>query len=72
MPGDDPATFKQRMALTNMHNALGWSTVGIRDMTIAEASKAIDKAKKHIDENGFPQRENRNSNPDGFGDDAGW
>ena len=29
MPGTDPATFKQRMALTNMHNALGWSTVVI-------------------------------------------
>lgn len=56
MPGDDPATFKQRKALHNMYTALGWSTKGIRDMTIAEASEAIGKAKAHIDEHGFPER----------------
>ena len=59
MPGTDPATFKQRMALDNMYSALGWSTKGIRDMTIVEASEAIDKTKKHINEHGFPDRGRR-------------
>ena len=33
---DEPATLKQRMALENMFKRLGWSTVGIRDMTKAK------------------------------------
>lgn len=57
MPGSDPATFKQRKALHNMHTALGWTTKGIRDMTIEEASAAIGKAKEHIEKYGFPPRE---------------
>ncbi|HUS99512.1 MAG TPA: hypothetical protein VMY59_04245 [Candidatus Thermoplasmatota archaeon] len=56
---DSQSTLKQRIALENMHRALGWSMAGVRDMTKAEASAAIDKAKKHIDEHGFPDRGRR-------------
>jgi hypothetical protein len=49
------ATFAQRKSLYKMHAALGWELKGIRDMTIEEASIAIDKAKKYIRENGFPR-----------------
>lgn len=52
------ATFKQRMALSKMYMALGWSTKGIRDMNVREASVAIDRAKQYIGENGFPRRSN--------------
>lgn len=52
----EPATFSQRKALFNMHTALGWPVKGIRDMTKEEASKAIDKAKQHINKHGWPRR----------------
>ena len=47
---DEPATLKQRMALENMHKRLGWSVVGIRDMTKGQASEAFERAKKANDE----------------------
>ena len=58
-----PSTLNQRMALFNMHAALGWDLKGIRDMSFEEASKAIDKASKHIDKSGFPKRMEKEDKP---------
>jgi hypothetical protein len=55
-PKQRPSTLSQRMALFNMYTALRWDLKGIRDMSFEEASKAIDKASKHIDKSGFPKR----------------
>ena len=64
------ATFNQRMALSNMYAAMGKSTKGIRDMTVEEASRAIDAAKKEIDAKGFRRAVTDN---DGLPDDcADW
>lgn len=52
------ASFKQRMALSNMYTALGWSLKDIRNMNVREANEAIDRAKQFIKENGFPRRSN--------------
>ena len=53
-----------------MYTALGRSVVGIRDMTVEEASRAIDEAKKEIAAKGF---HNANKTDDGLGDDpANW
>jgi hypothetical protein len=62
------ATFNQRRALFNMHSALGWTVKGIRDMSFEQASAAIDKAKKAIQEKGFARK---NDGGDGLGDDCG-
>jgi len=67
MPG---ATFKQRTALFNMYSATGRSVVGIRDMAMDEASRAIDEVKKEIAAKGFKKT---NTTSDGLGDDpAEW
>lgn len=50
------ATFNQRRALFNMRSALGQDVRGIRNMTFEEASAAIEKAQKEIDEQGFPEK----------------
>lgn len=52
------STFNQRRALFKMYDALGWCKQGIRDMTVKEASEAIDRAKNYINKNGFPRRSN--------------
>jgi hypothetical protein len=44
------ATFKQRSYLYNLHTALGWPVVGIRDMSVEHASDAIAKAKAALEE----------------------
>jgi hypothetical protein len=39
-----------------MRSALGQDVRGIRNMTFEEASAAIEKAQKEIDEQGFPEK----------------
>lgn len=57
-PPKAPATLKQRIALTNMHNALGWEVKGIRDLSKQAASEKIDYAMKYIEQHGFPNKAN--------------
>lgn len=64
------STLPQRMAVENMYKALGKSTMGIRDMTFNQASKAIDDCKKEIAKKGFPKPR---VDGDGLSDDpAEW
>jgi hypothetical protein len=49
------ATLAQRTALFNMYTALKKDRKGIRSMSKAEASIAIQEAKKEIEANGFPE-----------------
>ena len=66
--GDRPSTLPQRMAVENMYKALGKSTVGIRNMTFSQASKAIDDCKKEIAAKGFHKPR---VDTDGLSDDPG-
>lgn len=53
------STVNQRVALSNMWQALGWRDKlrTLHDLNFEQASKEIDYAKKYIAENGFPPRE---------------
>jgi hypothetical protein len=53
------STLNQRIALSNMWSALDWRDKlrTLHDLSFDQASKEIDRAKKYIDENGFPNRD---------------
>lgn len=53
------ATLKQRMSLVRMRNVLGKSIVGIRDLTIEQASKEISELIKEIEDKGFQPDDER-------------
>lgn len=70
---EEPATLKQRIALTNMYTRLKWGVRGIRDMTKAEASEAFERANKEFQKRlshggkGFGYRDNA-SDHSGYND----
>lgn len=56
------ATFPQRAYLCDLHLKLEWSAKGIRDMTVEECSRGIDRAEKELASR--PRRDGGHKGPD--------